>query len=74
MERLPPEPFRQWILDKMQSCGLTLQDIGLRAGITERSLRRVVNREQIHVTLQVVDQTLTAWDDHLMFLYPEMYE
>lgn len=65
---LPLEPFRVWLVRTLHEH--QLKDIADLAGVSERRLRAVLNREQRHITLDVVDRCLTAIGDHLGEVYP----
>lgn len=70
---LPVKPFADWIDQKLDQ-GVTLLEMAKQSGIDDRALRRIKNIEYPTVEIATVDQVLTAFDDHVIFLYPEAYD
>lgn len=69
--RLPAAPLRVW-LDRWLSEDdrRTIVLLAELAGVSDRILRRILNREQENVSLDVADRCLVATGGHLNDLYP----
>lgn len=73
IERLPVAPFKEWV-NSMLAKGITGAELCRVAGRNDRALRRVMSEGQPHVELDYADALLTAWDMHLLDLWPDLYD
>lgn len=70
---LPVEPFRDWLIQRMNEEETTVEIFASRIGMSARRLSEVVGGRTKHARVDVVDRALLRDGWHLSQLYPHLY-
>lgn len=72
-DRVPVEPFRDWLRQRLTEIDVDQETYASRIGVSMRRLSEIVHGRTRTAGIDQVDRALLADGWHLSQLYPEMY-